>query len=315
MNDAFTLIQRSRRALVLGIGGGGDVVGALAVARLCESLGTPFELGGVAWERFVVDPHPGPRPLDELTGGRRVGDGAMLAGPETRTVDGREVSEAGMAAHLRRDTVLIDVSDGPATAAEGIAAAAAELGCDVAIYADVGGDAIARGSEPGLASPLCDALMLAAGDLAADRVEPIGAVFGAGCDGELTIDEVMARVADLAAADVGLGAWGMPRHVAAELEDAARLVPTEASLQAVRCALGETGEVPIREGRRSVTLSPVGALTFFFDLRGAVERTLPLARAVRGAPGLDAAHEALAALGIRSELAYERARAAEHGAE
>ena len=42
------LIRNTRRALVIGIGGGGDVVGALATARLCESLGTEFELGGVA---------------------------------------------------------------------------------------------------------------------------------------------------------------------------------------------------------------------------------------------------------------------------
>jgi hypothetical protein len=315
MNDAFTLIQRAERALVLGIGGGGDVVGALAVARLCEALGTPFELGGVSWERFVVDPRPGPRPLDELIGGRRVADGALLVDSETRSVDDTTVSEAGMAAHLGRDIVLIEVSEGPAPAAEGIAAAAAELGCDLAVYVDVGGDAIARGTEPGLASPLCDAIMLAAGDLAADRVAPLGGVFGAGCDGELTIDEVLARVADLASAGTALGAWGMSQPIAAELEDATRVVPTEASLQAVRCALGETGAAAIRQGRRTVMLSPVGALTFFFELRGAVERALPLARTVRGAPGLDAAHEALAALGINSELAYERRRAAESQAE
>ena len=296
---------------MLGIGGGGDVVGALAVARMCESLGTPFELGGVAWERFVVDPHPGPRPLDQISGGRLIADGAMLADGETRTVDGGVVSEGAMAPHLGRETVLIDVSAGPALAAEGVAAAAAELGCDLALYVDVGGDAIARGTEPGLASPLCDAVMLAAGGLAADRVAPLGAVFGAGCDGELTLDEVMARVADLARAGAWLGAWGMPPAIAAELEEAARVVPTEASLQAVRCALGETGDVPIRDGRRKVRLGPVGALTFFFELRGALERALPLARAVRGAPGLDAAHEALGALGIRSELAYERAKADE----
>ena len=296
---------------MLGIGGGGDVVGALALARLCESLGTPFELGGVAWERFVVDPHPGPRPLDQISGGRRIAEGAMLAGAETRAEDGAAVSEGAMAAHLGRETVLIDVSAGPVRAADGVAAAASELGCDLAIYVDVGGDAIARGTEPGLASPLCDAVMLAAGDLAADRVEPLGAVFGAGCDGELTVDEVLARIADLASAGAWLGAWGMPQDVAAELEDAARVVPTEASLQAVRCALGETGDAPIREGRRHVRLGPVGALTFFFELRDAVERVLPLARTVRASPGLDAAHEALAALGIRSELAYERERAAE----
>jgi hypothetical protein len=298
---------------VLGVGGGGDVVGSLAVARLCESLGTPFELGGVAWERFVIDPYPGPRPLDQVRGGRRLGRGALLADADTATHDGIAFSEARMAAHLGRGTVLIDVSEGPRTAAEGIAAAVRELGCDLAIYVDVGGDALARGGEPGLASPLCDAVMLAAGGLAAERdgVEPLGGVFGPGCDGELTADEVLARVSELAAAGAWLGAWGMPPSVADELAVAARSVPTEASLQAVRCARGETGEVAIREGRRHVRLGPLGALTFFFELGAAIERTLPLARAVAGTTDLEAAHDALAALGVRSELDYERGRATE----
>jgi hypothetical protein len=296
--------------LVLGIGGGGDVVGSLAVARLCESLGTPFELGGVAWERFVVDPYPGPRPLEQTRGGRRLGDGALLAGPETTTTDGVAFSEARMAEHLGRPTVLIDVSAGPRTAADGIAAAAGELNCDLVVCVDVGGDALAHGDEPGLASPLCDAVMLAAARLAADRVEPLGAIFGSGCDGELTSAEVLSRIAELAAARAWLGAWAMPPTVADELEAAATRVPTEASLQAVRCARGELGEVPIREGRRSVTLGPLGALTFFFDVAASFGAALPLARAVAGAADLDSADEALAALGVRSELAYERGRAA-----
>jgi hypothetical protein len=209
--------------------------------------------------------------------------------------------------------VLIDVSAGPRTAAEGVAAAASELDCDLALYVDVGGDAISSGAEPGLASPLCDAVMLAAADLAAARVTPLGAVFGAGCDGELTTDEVLGRIAELASAGSWLGAWGMPPDIAAELSEAARRVPTEASLQAVRCARGETGDVPIREGRRHVRLGPIGALTFFYDVRGALKGALPLVRAVRDTADLGAAHEALAALGVRSELAYERARAAEAG--
>ena len=65
-------IRAARRALVLGAGGGGDVVGALALARLCERLGTGFALGGVAWERMPIDPHPGPRPAGQIDGGRRL---------------------------------------------------------------------------------------------------------------------------------------------------------------------------------------------------------------------------------------------------
>jgi RimJ/RimL family protein N-acetyltransferase len=296
---------------VLGIGGGGDVVGSLAVGRFCEALETEFVLGGVAWERFVVDPHPGPRSVDEIHGGRRLGEAAVLADDATTTPEGTRFAESGMAAHLGATTVLIDITGGPRAAADGIVAAAEALECDLVIYLDVGGDVLARGGEPGLASPLCDAVMLAAAVEAAGRVAPLGAVFGSGCDGELTVDEVLDRIADLAAADAWIGTWGLTQSAASELEVAARSVPTEASLQAVRCMRGETGEAEIRGGRRHVRLTPVGALTFFFDVPVAYQRVAPLARAVAGAADLEGARAALAELGIRTELDYERDRARE----
>ena len=67
-----------------------------------------------------------------------------------------------MAGHLGTETVLIDVSGGAGGAATGIAEAAEALGCDLVLGVDVGGDALSRGDEPGLASPLCDAMMIAA---------------------------------------------------------------------------------------------------------------------------------------------------------
>jgi hypothetical protein len=307
------IIGRAERALVLGIGGGGDVVGALAVARTCESLGTSFVLGGVAWERLPIDPHPGPRPLSEIRGGRRLGDAAVLAGPETTTPEGVAFCESRMAAHLGCETVLVDVTGGPAGAAAGIAAAVTELGCDLLVCVDVGGDVLARGDEPGLASPLCDAVMTAGALRAADRVTPLLAVIGPGCDGELTASEVLGRIAELARAGAWLGTWGLTPAIAAELDAAAAQVPTEASLQVVRCARGEVGQTPIRRGRRHVELGPVGALTFFFDPQVAPPEALPLTHATAQATSIEEARAALAALGISTELDYERSRARETG--
>ncbi|HYA27816.1 MAG TPA: DUF1152 domain-containing protein, partial [Acidobacteriota bacterium] len=50
------IIHASSRALVIGVGGGGDVVGALASARFLEFCGLEFVLGGLSWERNVYDP-------------------------------------------------------------------------------------------------------------------------------------------------------------------------------------------------------------------------------------------------------------------
>ena len=294
--------------LVLGIGGGGDVVGALALARRCEALGTPFVLGGVAWERMPIDPHPGPRPLAQIENGDPLGARAVLAGPQTTTPEGVPFSESHVAGHLGSPTVLIDVTEGAAGAEAGIAAAAARLCCDLVVYVDIGGDAIAAGDEPGLSSPLCDAVMIAAGQRLRPHIDGILAVIGAGCDGELTQDEVLARVAALAQAGAWIGSSSVEPVIADEIERAAAQTGTEASMQVVRCARGELGESVIRGGRRRVTLGPVGAIAFCFELE-ASEPVLPLARAVRDAKGLGAASAALNELGISTELEYERERA------
>jgi hypothetical protein len=286
------------------------VVGALATAETCRLYhGAAPVLGGVSWERRPIDPQPGPRRAEEIEGARRLGPAVLAARPETRVrASGVRFAEARMAELLGEETVLVDASRGPAEIARGLAAAAAELGCDLLVLVDVGGDALAHGDEPGLASPLCDALLLAAGDLLATQggVPVLGAVFGIGCDGELTLDEVLARLAEVAAAG-GLAGWrGLTAPVVERLDHAVAAVPTEASAQALRCFRGEIGETAIRAGRRSVPLSPLGALTAYFDVPAALRSAARLAAAVREAPDLEAANGLLRGLVRRTELDYER---------
>jgi hypothetical protein len=291
------------------MGGGGDVVGALAVTDLLDGLGTEWVLGGVAWERSPIDPRPGPRSLDEIRGGRPCGSAAVLTEGGTTSLDGVEFSESRMAAHLGRPVLLLDITVGPQALAAGLAESARELGCDAVVLLDVGGDVLAHGNEPGLASPLCDAVLLAAGLFLARSAEVLAAVYGPGCDGELTPDEVLERVTALQSADALLGAWGLTPRACELVTSAAEVVPTEASLNAVRCARGERGSVPIRGGRRTVELTPLGALTFFFDPAAAAGSALPLATAVAPAASLEEAQEALTGMGVRTELDLERERA------
>jgi hypothetical protein len=305
--DADALLATARRPLVIGIGGGGDVVGALGTAEACRAHGAEPVVGGVTWERRPIDPAPGPRAEAEIEGGRRLAPGVLAASAGTRVRDsGVLFAESRMAGLLGEETVLVDATLGPAALAEGIGAAADELGADLIVFLDVGGDALAHGEEPGLASPLCDSLLLAAAARLAGSRSVLGAVFGAGCDGELTPAEVLERIAEVSAAGGLAGARGLTPAVAARLEEAVEVVPTEASAQAVRCFRGETGATAIRRGRRSVELSPVGALTFFFDPVVALRSAARLAAAVAGAADLEDANEILHGLGVYTELDYER---------
>ena len=292
---------------MLGIGGGGDVVGALAGAHLCRRLGVPPRVGGVTWERLPIDPRPGPRSADEIVDATELAPGVLEASPQTRTVEGAVFAESHMARVLGEPTLLVDVGLGPARIAAGLA----EVVPDTAliIFVDVGGDVLGHGTEPGLASPLCDAVMLAAAALLQRRGRRIlAAVFGPCCDGELTPEELLGQVAMLAAAQGVVGVDPITHDMATELERAVHEVPTEASAQAVRCARGEIGTATIRAGRRTVPLSPLGATTIYFDADKAVEGVARLARLVLDAEDLAHAHELLAAEGVRTELDYELER-------
>jgi hypothetical protein len=264
-------------------------------------------LGGLTWERRPIDPLPGPRRLSEVSGVKRLHAAAALAGPDARGPGGFRFAEGRMAELLGEPTVLVDPNDGPAAVAGGLKAACDELRCDVVVLLDVGGDAIAHGDEAGLASPLADAVVLAAAPaLAASGVTVLGAVFGAGCDGELRPDEVEARLQEIAAAGGDLGDERPDEETLARLEAAVAAVPTEASAMALRCTRGATGETAIREGRRSVTLTRAGGRVFFFDPDVALRSAARLAHAVRGARDLLDANAILEGMGVRTELRYER---------
>jgi hypothetical protein len=308
VSDAELLLSTARRPLVLGIGGGGDVVGALATAEACRIYhGAEPVVGGVAWERRVIDPEPGPRTTAEVEGARELAPGVLAASATTRVRgSGVRFAEGRLAELLGEETVLLDVTRSPAELAASLRSAGDELGCDLYVFIDVGGDALAHGGEEGLASPLCDAIMLAAAvHLQPDRAVLAG-VFGIGCDGELTPSEVLERVAEVALAGGVAGVRGLTLAVVERLERAVEAVPTEASAQALRCFRGEEGTATIRRGRRKVHLSPLGAMTIYVDPTAAVHSASRVAGAVLDSSGIEDANERLHGLGLQTELDYER---------
>jgi hypothetical protein len=309
MRDAELLLRGCRRPLIIGMGGGGDVVGALATAESVRLYdGAEPVVGGLTWERRPFDPMPGPRSVAEIAGGEELAPGILLAGPDTRLRD-RDVvfAESRMSEFLGQPTVLVDINGGAASVADGLAEAIGALKCDLLVLVDVGGDVIANGDEPGLRSPLADAVMLAAGGRLSTSGQPVLlGIFGVGCDAELRPDEVLARMSIVAAAGGLCGTRGLTGPVADRLEAAMELVQTEASAQAVRAFRGAAGTSTIRGGTRTVELSPVAAVTFYLDVDITINAAGRLAHAVAEADSLEEANDALNALGVATELDYER---------
>jgi hypothetical protein len=275
------------------------------VADLAARFGASAIVGGLTWERRVIDPVPGPRHLSEVHDAEPLNEAVAWANPDTTGPGDFHFAESRLAGVLGERVLLVDPWPGPLGVAAALDDAARQLGADLIALVDVGGDVLAEGHEPGLGSPLADSLLLAAGKHLQTPV--IGAVWGAACDGELALDEVLGRIAALAAADALIGAWGTPPELLPRLETAIAAVPTEASAMAVACARGQYGTAHIRNGARTVPLSPVGGLTFVFDVARAVDsRAAPMATLVQEAASLEDAEALLQAEGIRSELAYER---------
>ncbi|HEY7166423.1 MAG TPA: DUF1152 domain-containing protein [Candidatus Binatia bacterium] len=303
------ILRQSKRALVIGVGGGGDVVGALATARMLEFCGIEFMLGGLSWERYVLDPVPGPRSLDEVENARALHRYVWMANGQTRTKTGVYFAESKMAAIRETEVLLVDINGGVTGVVDGLEKALDVFGIDLLVGLDVGGDSLARGDEAGLRSPLADSVTLAAyAELEKRGRRTLWGVFGYGSDGELTVEELEVRLSRLAAEGALLGAWGLTSKIAAELERAIETVPTEASAIPVECFRGASGERKIRGGQRSVKLTPLTTLTFFISTIKLFETLSPPAQAVAGTSSLEAANDALHAIGIRTELDLERER-------
>src|SRR3954468_14976370 len=115
-------LATAKRPLIIGIGGGGDVVGALAIAEHCRLFhGANPIVGGVSWERSVVDPEPGPRPSAEIANALEIAPGILAASGDTVVRD-RDVlfAESRVAGMLGVQTVLVDVTLGPRVIADGL---------------------------------------------------------------------------------------------------------------------------------------------------------------------------------------------------
>lgn len=85
-----------------------------------------------------------------------------IATDQTQTADGIEFVETKVAWHYEADVVLIDIGGGAAGVRSGIDDACDLMDIDVVIGTDAGGDVFALGDEPGIKSPVTDAVMLSA---------------------------------------------------------------------------------------------------------------------------------------------------------
>ncbi len=296
---------QAERALVFGLGGGGDIVSAVPTGRFLELFGCDVLFGGIAWEPIPRDVNVGPRPLEEVTDITPQSPHIAQVSPTTETVDGTPIAEAGVCAHVDNDVLLFDVTDGLDPLAAEVSELVKAREVDLVVGVDAGGDAVATGTEPGVKSPITDALGVAM--LTTLDVPTAVGLHGYGSDGELSSDELEAAIADIAAANGLLGAWGITPDVRGELETLLESVSTEASRLPVAAARGEFGEYEIRDGRRTVTVSPTSIVTFYLEPEPVAARS-SVVDIVMNTSDLQDVADHLQRRGIQTEFDTERER-------
>jgi len=150
-------------------------------------------------------------------------------------------------------------------------------------------------------SLLTDGISLAA--LSELSVPTCIGMFGYGSDGELTLTELHEYIGAIAGDNGLLGAWGLSRDVGKELEQVIAEVPTDASRLPLRVSRGEVGTHPIRDGKRTVELTPASTVTFYLDTAAVAEHS-KLASIVAETKTVEEADERLRSEGYDTEIAY-----------
>lgn len=292
-----------RCLLFFAVGGGGDVATASMLTLAARRAGLRSFVASVVWERFVIDPVPGPIKFDEISGGRRIGDFSMLVDGNSKAFrGGREVvfQAARASRFLGEPIAIIDLVGGVYGVRRGLEEVLNHFGCETVVAVDVGGDIVATGFEEDLWSPLADFTGLAA----VAQLKGVVAVHSPGGDGELPQDYVLKRISLIAEHGGYLGARGITREDVENLEKILEFVESEASLATLLAAKGVWGYASIRKGSREVFISPVNLLTFFLDST-VVASLNPVVKDIENCKSIECARRRLNELGIFTELDLE----------
>lgn len=183
-------ILNSKKTLLIGIGGGGDIIGTIPTARFLKQQGIQVEIAGITWKRKSHDPLGRPRPREHFT---KTGPGNEIiwqVKPEAKIKQDAPHPEAKthientLAKYAPYNISTVNVTDGAQTVKQGLQDYAKQNNIDQIIGIDVGGDVFCYGNEKTLRSPMCDQIMLAA---LAQIEKTILGIIGLGTDGEITL--------------------------------------------------------------------------------------------------------------------------------
>jgi hypothetical protein len=284
------------RRLLVAAGGGGDAIAAAVLASV--QPGEAVAVATLAWDRLIVDPLPGPRRAADFTG-LASRHGYHLVTPSSRPIPPAGSTLPRVAGQLPLLLMLLDPSHGAVGIRQQLAAAAADLRADTIQLVDVGGDILGRPDDPGLRSPLADALMAAS----ATGLPATVCIAGPGLDGELAEALVLERIGETSQ-PLTLKADGWPPYL-----PILEWHPSEATALLAAASLGLRGRVEIRDAGLPVQLTDHSATAYELPLATIADAN-PLAAALADSTTFADVEQIAQRLLGWTELDEERAKAA-----
>ena len=297
--------SKYKKALVIGIGGGADIVGTIPTKFFLESNGINCQLAGLPWERYSIDPFPGPRPFDQIINKVKINDSLCFAKKNTKTKDGLSFSESKLSGILKQRVVLINIFNSPNNIADDLYNYSIENKIDLIVGVDVGGDILAQGHEKGLASPLADSLMLTVLNKLNKKIETKIGVLGYGSDGELEQNELNESLGILGKNKGMIGSFGLNNDSYLLMKKIIKIVETDASRVPVLSFEGISGLYKIRRGRVEINIHPMSQITFYINTDILYRKISKSARLIRNATDIWDANRILLANKYKTELDFE----------
>ena len=302
-DSLHSLVSNAKRVLIFGIGGGGDVIQAIPVANHLRRLGVEtFYIGGVScswWtplgEAVSADPSSsvlGPTiyEVEKLAPAEHLAAGVVGVSTASE-IAGRQPAEAILADLLPGRPFVASVRGGAVGLRDGLRETIEKNGIDLVIGVDIGSDAFHDGHEVSKAhTSLVDFISLAA--LIQLDVPVLYGMAGYGCDGEMQLEELDARVSRVMAAGGYIDAIGLTRRDVREMLHASELYPDPVEPMAPLAARGEFGLRCVNTHGpwgTVIRVTPVAAVILFFDPHVMVEEACTGVKALVGTTSLEEA--------------------------
>ena len=298
-------LKKIKKALVIGIGGGADIVGTIPMKSYLEEHGIQCLLGGLPWERYSIDPYPGPRSFDEIQKKKKFNESICFINNKTITKDGLQFSESKVANFVKNKIIFINIFNSIRQIAADLNEFIKDQEIDYVVGVDVGGEVLAIGDEEGLASPLADSIMLNVLKILEAKCLTHLGVLGYGSDGELKINEINKCMA-IASSKKGLvGSVGLSVDAYKAMKKIIKKVETDASRIPLLSFEGSYGNHPIRRGRIQVEVHPMSQITFLFKPTVVFKNLSKPSQLISKSKSFYESNEILLTNSISSEFNYE----------